>query len=35
LDWKKNLARDNRPTIDLDLMQNQSTGIEKGEKKKQ
>ncbi len=24
-DWKRNLARDNRPTIDLNLMWNQST----------
>ncbi len=25
LDWKRNLARDNRPTIDVNLMWNQST----------
>ncbi len=25
LDWKRNLARDDRPTIDLNLMWNQST----------
>ncbi len=25
LDWKRNLARDNHPTIDLNLMWNQST----------
>jgi hypothetical protein len=28
-DWKRNLAREARPTIDLNLIQNQSTCIEK------
>ncbi len=32
-DWKRNLAREARPTIDLILIRNQSTCIEKGMKK--
>ncbi len=34
-DWKRNLAREARPTIDLNLIQNQSTCFEKGKTKKQ
>jgi hypothetical protein len=32
-DWKRNLAREARPTIDLILIRNQSTCIEKGKPK--
>jgi hypothetical protein len=31
--WKRNLAREARPTIDLILIRNQSTFIEKGKPK--
>jgi hypothetical protein len=32
-DWKRNLAREAHPTIDLILIRNQSTCIEKGKPK--
>jgi hypothetical protein len=32
-DWKRNLAREARPTIDLILIRNQLTCIEKGKPK--
>ncbi len=35
VDWKRNLAREAHPTIDLNLIQNQLTCVEKGKQKKQ